>query len=70
MTDPNDPTEFQQPTARGEIHLGDLLLALKKLPWKDDAQAAAIARSLGFSLEELISKEITPNTIFDNSRFP
>lgn len=70
MTDPNDPTESQQPTARGEIHLGDLLLALKKLPWKDDAQAAAIARSLGFSLEELISKEITPNAIFDNSRFP
>lgn len=35
---------------RGEIHLGDLARALKKLNWKGEAQAARIAACLGFGL--------------------
>jgi hypothetical protein len=35
---------------RGEIHLCDLALALKDLPWTDPTQAAVIADCLGFGL--------------------
>lgn len=37
-------------TRRSEIHLGDLAQALKKLKWRDEAQANAIAAHLGFGM--------------------
>jgi len=57
---------FQQ---REEIHLGDLLRALKELPWQDEQQAAAIIHSLGFTVKPALPKEKSPNTIADNNQF-
>jgi len=39
------------PNPRGSIHIGELMRALKTLPWQNEAQAAAISRALGFSVE-------------------
>ncbi len=54
---------------QGEIHLGDIITALTQLPWQNEEQAAAIVRSLGFTLKTKTSEQ-TSRTIIDTSRYP
>ena len=56
------------PKKRGEIHLGDLIRALKELPIQDDEQAVAVARALGFSLRGRSSGEVT-RRVYDPLRY-
>ena len=55
---------------RGEISLSELLAALQALPWKNDDDAAAIARALGFGLAAREVDDAPPPTpvIFDHSQ--
>ena len=53
---------------RGEIHLGDLVRALKGLSVEDDEQARAVARALGFGLRGRSDGEATPR-VYDPLRY-
>ncbi|MCP4934075.1 MAG: hypothetical protein GY927_07670 [bacterium] len=55
--------------ARGEIHLSELIRALKELPWRNADQLNAIAASLGFGIPPDQPEEQTP-AIYDRSRYP
>jgi hypothetical protein len=61
-----------QPGRKGEIHLGELIEALAQLPWRDHAQAQAIAGCLGFGLaaHDLGRSERPTPAIYDRSRPP
>lgn len=61
-----------QPGRKGEIHLGELIGALAGLPWKDHAQAQAIAGCLGFGLaaHDLGRFERPTPAVFDRNRPP
>lgn len=56
------------PNQRGSIHISDLMRALKTLPWQNEAQAAAISRALGFSVETPHQGEKNTRTIADDIR--
>lgn len=57
---------------KGEIHLGELIGALAQLPWKDHAQAQAIAGCLGFGLaaHDLGRPERPTPAVYDRNQPP